>query len=411
MTATLTFWTLAVALALAVALYLALAQRRAGGGDAPAAAYDLQVFRDQLAELERDLARGVIGAEDAERARTEISRRIIEADRQAHAAPARRAGPAPVVLAAIGGLVLAGSFFLYQHLGAPGYGDLPLARRVAMSERLYAERLPQDAAEAAAAPALAPAPPPPDPRMGELMDKLREAVAARPDDRQGLELLARNEAAIGNYRAGWEAQRRLIALKGDEATAEDHAAQAELMILAAGGVVSPEAEAVLSRALELDPGNGTARYFLGLMLAQSGRPDRTFNVWRGLLEEGPEDAPWLPPIRQSIGELAWLAGQEGYVPPSANSRGPSEADLQAAAEMDPAAREEMIRGMVEGLNARLAGEGGTSDDWARLIGALGVLGETERAEAIWNEAQDIFAASPGDLEKIAAAARAAGVMR
>lgn len=404
------FWTLTVALALAVALYLARAHLRGRGGDAPAAAYDLRVFRDQLAELDRDLARGVIGAEDAERARMEISRRIIEADRQASAAPAQGSGPAPYVVAVFGALVLAGSFFLYQRLGAPGYGDLPLARRVAMSEEMYAARLPQNEAEQAAALTMAPAPPP-DPRMGELMDKLREAVAARPNDQQGLELLARNEAAMGNYRAAWEAQRRLIALKGDGATGEDHAALAELMVLAAGGVVSPEAEAVLARALELDPGNGSARYFLGLMLAQAGRPDRTFNVWRNLLEEGPEDAPWMGPIRQSIGELAWLAGEEGYQPPSANSRGPSEADMEAAAEMDPEAREEMIRGMVEGLNARLAGEGGTSEDWARLIGALGVLGETERAEAIWNEAQDIFAASPDDLERVAAAARAAGVLR
>jgi len=404
------FWTLTIALALAVALYLASAYTRGRGVDAPAAAYDLRVFRDQLAEIDRDLARGVLAAEDAERARAEISRRILEADRQMGVAPARASGPGPYVVAVFGALVLAGSFFLYQSLGAPGYGDLPLARRVAMSEEIYAARLPQDKAEETAALNTVPAPPA-DPRMAELMDKLRAAVASRPNDTEGLELLARNEAAIGNFRAGWEAQRRLIALKGDAATGEDHAALAELMILAAGGVVSPEAEAVLARALELDPANGSARYFLGLMLAQAGRPDRTFNVWRGLLEEGPEDAPWMPPIRAAIGELAWLAGEEGYVPPSAETRGPSESDMQAAAEMSPEDREAMIRGMVEGLNARLAGEGGTSDDWARLIGALGVLGETERAAAIWAEAQDIFAASPDDLEKVAAAARSAGVLQ
>ncbi|AMY69569.1 c-type cytochrome biogenesis protein CcmI [Frigidibacter mobilis] len=404
------FWTLTIALALAVALYLARAYMRGRGTDAPAAAYDLRVFRDQLAEIDRDLARGVLAPEDAERARTEVSRRIIEADRQVGASPARAAGPGPYVVAVFGALVLAGSFFVYQQLGAPGYDDLPLARRVAMSEELYGSRLPQAEAEKTAALNMAPMPPA-DPRMGELMDKLRSAVAARPNDTEGLELLARNEAAVGNYRAAWEAQRRLIALKGVAATGEDHAALAELMILAAGGVVSPEAEAVLARALEMDPRNGSARYFLGLMLAQAGRPDRTFNVWRGLLEEGPEDAPWMPPIRASIGELAWLAGEEGYQPPSAASRGPSESDMQAAAEMSPEDRDAMIRGMVEGLNARLAGEGGTSDDWARLIGALGVLGETERAAAIWSEAEDIFAASPDDLEKVAAAARAAGVLQ
>ncbi len=404
------FWILTIALALAVALCLARAHARAPGSDAPAAAYDLRVFRDQLAELDRDLARGVIGHEDAERARTEISRRILEADRQAGAGEVQRAGPAPHALALFGALVLAGSFFLYQHLGAPGYGDLPLARRLAMAEARHAARLPQEAAEAAAAGQIAP-PPAPDAQMAGLMDRLRAAVGARPDDRQGLELLARNEAALGNYRAAWEAQRRLIALKGEEATGEDHAALAELMVLAAGGVVSPEAERVLLRALELDPRNPSARYFLGLMLAQAGRPDRTFTIWRGLLEEGPQDAPWMAPIRGAIGELAWLAGEEGYQPPSPAMRGPDAAAMQAAAEMDPEARAEMIRGMVEGLNARLAAEGGTAEEWARLIGALGVLGETGRADAIWTEAQDIFAASPDDLETVAAAARSAGVLQ
>ena len=77
--------------------------------------------------------------------------------------------------------------------------------------------------------------------------------------------------------------------------------------------------------------------------------------------------------------------------------------------MAPEDREAMIRGMVEGLASRLANDGGTGAEWAQLITALGVLGETERARGIWAEAQDVFAASPSDLETVAAAARQAGV--
>jgi len=238
--------------------------------------------------------------------------------------------------------------------------------------------------------------PPADPRMGELMDKLRSAVAARPNDTEGLELLARNEAAVGNYRAAWEAQRRLIALKGAAATGEDHAALAELMILAAGGVVSPEAEAVLARALEMDPRNGSARYFLGLMLAQAGRPDRTFNVWRGLLEEGPEDAPWMPPIRASIGELAWLAGAEGYQPPSAASRGPSASDLPPAAGMSPEDRDAMIRGMVEGLDAKLKQDPNNFEGWMRLVRSYAMLNEPEKAIAALKSA--LVACPPEEVQ-------------
>jgi cytochrome c-type biogenesis protein CcmH len=82
-----------------------------------------------------------------------------------------------------------------------------------------------------------------------------------------------------------------------------------MMILAAGGYVSPEAEAALVRGLELQPRNGTARYYAGLMYAQQGRPDLAFPIWRNLLAESTPDAPWLDPIRLQIEEVAALAGE------------------------------------------------------------------------------------------------------
>jgi cytochrome c-type biogenesis protein CcmH len=96
-------------------------------------------------------------------------------------------------------------------------------------------------------------------------------------------------------------------------------------------------------------------------------------------------------------------------PDAAGARGPSAADMQAAMELDPEERAAMIGGMVEGLSARLAASGGPAEDWARLIAALGVLGEHDRARAIWAEAQRLFADQPDGLARIEAAARGAGV--
>jgi cytochrome c-type biogenesis protein CcmH len=81
--------------------------------------------------------------------------------------------------------------------------------------------------------------------------------------------------------------------------------------------------------------------------------------------------------------------------PPAAAAGPSEDEMAAAAELDPAEREEMIRGMVEGLASRLASEGGPAADWARLVTSLAVLGDTERAQAILAEARTVF---EGDAE-------------
>ena len=74
------------------------------------------------------------------------------------------------------------------------------------------------------------------------MQRLRAALDERPDDLQGHVLLARNEAAIGNFAAAHRAQERVIALKGADAEAADWADYALLLTYAAGGYVSPEAE-------------------------------------------------------------------------------------------------------------------------------------------------------------------------
>ena len=72
-------------------------------------------------------------------------------------------------------------------------------------------------------------------------------------------------------------------------------------------------------------------------------------------------------------------------------------------------RQEMISNMVEGLANRLASKGGTSDEWARLIKALSVLGKSDRAKKIWAEALNIFNDSPADLRVINDIAKEIGI--
>lgn len=211
---------------------------------------------------------------------------------------------------------------------------------------------------------------------------------------------------MGNFDAAWQAQQRLVALKGDAASANDYAQLGEMMVVAAGGLITPEAEKVFAAALQKDPENGLSLYYIGLMMAQNAREDRAFRIWDGLLRNSPDDAPWVPTIRQNISELAWLAGENDYTPPMPKDVGPSQADIAAAADMTPAERQDMIRGMVGQLNDRLAQEGGSADDWARLISSLRMLGEVERADAIYGEAKGKFATRPEDMAKIDAAHQA-----
>ncbi len=345
----------------------------------PAMQSDLQIYRDQLGEIDRDLARGTLPTDEAERMRIEVSRRMLEADRQAGTSvPVTSAGIAPlgVLICTVLSAAVAG----YLWLGAPGYPDVPLASRIADAETRRANRPDQATAEGQAP---LPAPIAPDAEYASLINRLRDAVKANPRDVTGLELLATNEAALGNLPAARAAQQALIDAKGDAVVAQDYANLAELLVAAAGGYISPEAEDILEQALLRDPENQTARYYAGLMMAQNGRYDLGFRFWRPLID-GPHDAAWMPALRAQIGDMASRAGVEFTLPPPNN--------------MTPA-------DMVAQLSDRLASEGGPPEDWARLITSLRVLGNIEQADAILTEARVVFASSAEALAVIEAAAQ------
>lgn len=411
-----TFWIIAGALAAGVGalLTLAILGGRRSVRRSSSAESDIRVYRDQLAEVDRDLARGVLTEGEAKQVKIEVSRRLLEADRKAteatgatgeDATPRSMTTGAAVATLAI---VVAGTVVLYLQIGAPGYPDLPLAQRIAAAEEARSNRPSQATAEAGLEGRIPPAINA-DPDYLALLERLRGAVTERPDDLQGQILLARNEAAIGNFTAARTAQERVIAIKGPGATASDYADLADLLILAAGGYVSPEAEVALLEALRRDAGNGTALYYSGLLYAQTGRPDRAFLIWRQLLEQSTGHEPWVAPIRTQLPNIAELAGVRYELPPEPVPRGPTREDIEAAQDMAPEDRAAMIEGMVAGLSARLADEGGPVEDWARLITALGVLGRTDEARSIAEEAETSFASEPGAAALIAEARARAGL--
>lgn len=404
------FWIAISALAAAIVIgALALALLRGRQSGATAAAFDVRVYRDQLDELERDVARGLVAVADAERTRTEISRRLLEADRLAREqGPENTGGPAGLAVLGIA-LLLAGSGGLYWIIGAPGYEDMPLEKRLRMADEARASRDSQAKAEASipVAPLTEI-----DPDHAHLTEQLRTVLEERPDDARGFDLLAHSERLLGDFRAAHGAKARAIELKPDEErTAEDYVEYADLLILAVNGYVSPEAEAALEEALKREPRNGVARYYMGLMFDQNGRPDLAVRIWRTLQEQSAPDAPWLPAVRSRIETSARRAGLGYQFPsPPRMTSGPDAADIAAAESMSPAERYAMIEGMVARLGERLATEGGSPEEWAQMIRSLGVLGDTGRADTIWKEARQVFTGNEDALRLITRAAQEAGVI-
>jgi len=403
------FWIAAALIAAATLLVL----MRALAATPEAGAADLGVYRDQMRELDRDMARGTLTAEEAGAARAEVGRRLLAAD-AAEARP-RHGGRAALGAGLTAVIVVGVAFGTYRGIGpvggigAPHYPDLPLTGRIAAIEAARAARPDQEAAEAE----IADTPPPPgiDPDTVAMAQRLRDVLAERPDDLQGWRLRVQTEAGLGDAKAAWRAQDRVIAILGDAVEAREFALLAELMIAAAGGYVSPEAERVLVEARRRDPANGSARYHAGLMYMQGGRADLAWPIWRRLVGDSAAGDPWLTPIYAQIERASRLAGDPTPLDalPRPGERGPSAADVAEAGALSPAERMEMIGGMVEGLAARLASDGGPPSDWSRLITAYGVLGRLDDAATVRAEALQVFAGDQGAIDMVSTAAERAGL--
>ena len=392
------FWIICLLLAVAVAAMVVVPMLRPPGevADDPQVA----LYKAQLAEVDRDVARDVIAPDEAERAKAEIARRLIAASRQE-----RHAGESPIgrpvaVVAALLMLVVAGG--TYVSLGAPGYPDLPQAERIAMGDAVRANRPSQAAAEA-----LAPVLAPPEVEADYLasVEQLREMVPQRGDDLQGWELLARHEANLRDYAAAAAAQGRVVEIKGAEATADDLMRHADLLVAAADGYVSPEAETVVRRLLDIDPNSIAGRYYIGAMYDQTDRPDLALRFWRSILDSGAEETFHMALARAQADMTAARAGVD-YTPPPPVTVATEDLLTTETFDDETLAR---VEGMVNGLADRLATQGGTVDEWARLIVSYSVLGEDESARAVLAEARDVFGASDDAVAVLDDAAARAGL--
>lgn len=299
-------------MALAAALFIAapLLARRAP--PRPRATFDRAVFRDQLAEVERDLERGVIGADDAAAARTEIGRRLLQAeDAAASETPGRveaggTAPPGPtalarVVIVLLMALVPAAGGGLYLLLGRPGLPDLPAARR---------------AAEAAPLKSLS------DAQIAATVALIEKRLESRPDEIQGWIILSTAYLRLGREAAAERALERALALAADD---RERAARialdfGEALVGINGGRIVPRAEAAFERARRLAPGNPSVRYYLGLARLQAGDARGALTIWRRLLADLSADAPFRQTLRNWVERIAEeenidLRGLDGPIPP------------------------------------------------------------------------------------------------
>jgi cytochrome c-type biogenesis protein CcmH len=339
---------------------------------------DVNVYRDQLEEIRRDHAAGLIGESEAAAAQVEVSRRLLAAaDAEAavsqpapDTATGRRRAVAVVALV----LLPVGAIALYLAVGSPLLPGQPLTSRGPAERQTIAQMVAQ----------------------------VESHLAKNPNEGRGWEVVAPIYLRLGRFEDAVKARRQALALS--EPTAERHAGLGEALTAAANGIVTAEALAAFKQALALDADHIKARFFLGLAAEQDGRVDEAVVAWRALIERAPPDAPWAEFIRAELKRVmagaGAPAGDPSVAPSGAPSSGPSEEQVAAAKNLPPEQQVAMIKGMVERLAERLGKDGSDIEGWLRLVRSYMVLGERERALAAAGEARRALAAEPDKLRRI-----------
>ena len=373
---------LMLAVALVVVLSPQLRKRRRAASSRRD--YDVAVYADQLRELKSDVERGVLSADQETQARLEIERRVLDADASQTILGKRTGSPlfsaigASILLAFIPGFAV--GIYLWQ--GSP---DVPSQ---------FAE-IPPATAEI---PPIAEAPGQ-APEVGVAVEELVARLREQPDNLDGWLLLGRSYIVLGRHSEAVRAYREAAGLAPGDASVQSRLG--ESMVMAAEGFVTPSAREVFEVALGIEPRDPAARYYLALAAAQDGRLQAAFDGWRALASDGPADAPWLGDVRERLVGLAAELGLDpeealaglpaGPTPVQTAARGPTQEDMAAAAEMSPAERQAMIRGMVERLAARLEYNPNDPQGWARLAQSYEVLGEPGKAAEARARAETVSA--------------------
>ena len=367
-----TLW-LAFALMTAAAIFAVLWPLSRRG--AAARGSDIAVYRDQLDEIARDRASGLIGEAEADAAKVEVSRRLIAAAdaAQADKSAADRSPLWRRRATALTGLLFlpVGAAAIYLALGSPQMAERPLATQ--------GRTLLQDNS------------------IQNLVSQVEAHLARNPDDARGYEVIAPVYLRLGRFTDAVNARRRLLALTGE--TAERQADLGEALAAAANGVITVEAKAAFDRALTLDPAELKSKYYIGIAAEQDGDNTKAAAIWIDMLKAGPPDAPWVPVVREALTRIG-AAPPVAALPPMAQTPGPNAADIAAAGGMSENDRGDMIRGMVARLAEKRKEDGRDFDGWQRLLRAYVVLGERDKANAAAADARKALASEPDKLRQL-----------
>ncbi|PLP59710.1 c-type cytochrome biogenesis protein CcmI [Mesorhizobium loti] len=369
------FWVIAAVLTLGASLAVLLPLAGGARGEHSQNAHDLEVYRDQLGELDRDLERGLIQPAEAEQARAEIGRRIIRLGSNETAAQAAGSGSKAVRLLSVFAVLAVPllSWGIYARLGSPDLPSQPLAERLAKN--------------------------PADSSVDELVARAEAHLVKNPTDGRGWDVLAPIYLRIGRFGDAVTAYRNAIRLEGVSAARQTGLGEA--IVNGAGGVVSAEAQEAFEAAIKLDPNDPKANFYLALAFSQEGRKPEALATLQKMQATLPADSPWRKAVEQALTSVG------GNPAPSAS--GPSQEEATAASSLSDEQRSAMIETMVASLDEKLKQNPRDTEGWMRLIRSYVVLGKTDEARAALRRGIAVFGADSPEAKQFVAFAGTLGL--
>ena len=347
-----TIWVIALiltAIACATLYYAGAGRTVNASGPAPDAT--TEHFRAQLRAIESDAAMGRLGVAEANAAKAELAREVMR--HNAPAAAPRNGSVALWVSLPLIAIIALGS---YAWLGRPDLPAAPLATRDAVAEG-------EQTLEAA-------------------IETIEQRLTEAPDDLRGWSVIAPAYVQLGRYGDAVRALRRVNELAPP--TADSLTDLAEALMMQQGGSLVGEPLELVRRAYALDPSHVRSLYYIAGEETRVGEFEAAIRDWNALLKLSKGGEPWV------------VTAQNGLAYAEAGLDGAPE----AVVEPDQA----QIDAMVDGLEARLMGQGGTVDEWTQLVRSRMVQGRMDDAQAAYDLARKAFpdAAERNELDVLAA---------
>ena len=325
---------------------------------------DIEIYKNQLGEIDADLKRGLIDEESAQEARLELSRNILAAEKEVSKSTfvGNRSFAMRVIISLGILFVPIVTIGVYALTGNPGVESHPFSELM-------------DANPATLSPS-------------ETLVRTEALFARNPENGKLADELSSAYLVAGRFQDAVNTYVEALRLNGDSAPR----LVGYGMALAGynGGTINDDALKSFEKAAKLAPDDFYPRLFIAEASRQAGKPKEAADGLQEFLDRSPKNSPWRPRVEELIGQLREQAAtpqqlpssdaKDGDVTKNANAAKEANAGKDGSAAMEGVSPE-MISQMVNGLAERLQKQPDDLDGWKMLVHSWLVLKDKEKARA------------------------------